>query len=123
MFLHPVKLFELVSFQGIVQYSCWLATLFSGLQHHGLTSRRLCTGVARGCGWQDMGAWVNLGAFYIVGLPTATVLAYYFHFNGRVGVLTDACVVIVYRTGIFLTAGLFVIYDMFLRRNCLSPNR
>ncbi|KAJ7535558.1 hypothetical protein O6H91_12G038700 [Diphasiastrum complanatum] len=39
------------------------------------------SGVARGCGWQDFGAYTNLGSFYIVGLPLAIILAFIFHFN------------------------------------------
>lgn len=42
-------------------------------------------GVARGCGWQHWGAWTNLGAYYIVGLPAAITLAFHYHLNGRVG--------------------------------------
>jgi MATE family multidrug resistance protein len=38
-------------------------------------------GVARGCGWQAFAAVANLGAYYIVGLPLAVVLAFIFHFN------------------------------------------
>ena len=29
------------------------------------------SGVSRGCGWQHLGAYVNLGAFYLVGIPVA----------------------------------------------------
>ncbi|KAJ7559509.1 hypothetical protein O6H91_04G088500 [Diphasiastrum complanatum] len=39
------------------------------------------SGVARGCGWQDLGAYTNLGSFYILGLPCATILAFVFHSN------------------------------------------
>ncbi|KAG6553961.1 hypothetical protein Mapa_004878 [Marchantia paleacea] len=41
----------------------------------------LC-GVARGCGWQHLGAYTNLGAFYVVGIPTALLMAFHFHLNG-----------------------------------------
>ncbi|XP_078176663.1 protein DETOXIFICATION 16-like isoform X2 [Carex rostrata] len=41
------------------------------------------SGVARGCGWQKIGAFVNLGAFYAVGIPSAILLAFVFHFNGK----------------------------------------
>ncbi|CAN6445899.1 unnamed protein product [Victoria cruziana] len=40
------------------------------------------SGVARGCGWQDLGAYVNLGAFYLFGLPVSALLGFYFHFGG-----------------------------------------
>ncbi|XP_055803172.1 protein DETOXIFICATION 2-like [Solanum dulcamara] len=33
-------------------------------------------GVARGSGWQIIGAYVNLGAFYLVGIPVAVVLCF-----------------------------------------------
>lgn len=41
------------------------------------------TGVARGCGWQHIGAYVNLGAFYIGGIPTAILLGFVLHLRGR----------------------------------------
>ncbi|XP_042506474.1 protein DETOXIFICATION 13 [Macadamia integrifolia] len=41
------------------------------------------SGVARGCGWQHLGAYVNLGAFYLVGIPIATVLAFHLNFRGK----------------------------------------
>ncbi|KAH6803674.1 MATE efflux family protein, partial [Perilla frutescens var. frutescens] len=41
------------------------------------------SGVARGCGWQHLGAYVNLGAYYLVGLPAAVVLGFVFHLRGK----------------------------------------
>ncbi|XP_059072596.1 protein DETOXIFICATION 16 isoform X1 [Cryptomeria japonica] len=41
------------------------------------------SGVARGCGWQKFGAYANLGAYYMVGIPVAVLLAYVLHFGGR----------------------------------------
>lgn len=41
------------------------------------------SGVARGCGWQELGAIINLGAFYGVGVPTSALLAFEFNFGGR----------------------------------------
>ncbi|XP_024538637.1 protein DETOXIFICATION 16 [Selaginella moellendorffii] len=41
------------------------------------------SGVARGCGWQGLGAVANLGAYYIVGLPLGSVLAFFFDLKGR----------------------------------------
>ncbi|KAG0592391.1 hypothetical protein KC19_1G248300 [Ceratodon purpureus] len=41
------------------------------------------SGVARGCGWQELGAIVNLGAFYGVGVPISVILAFVFNFGGR----------------------------------------
>ncbi|KAJ1392026.1 Multi antimicrobial extrusion protein [Sesbania bispinosa] len=40
-------------------------------------------GVARGCGWQKLGAFLNLGSYYIVGVPSAVILAFVFHMKGH----------------------------------------
>ncbi|KAL9439118.1 hypothetical protein AB3S75_024725 [Citrus x aurantiifolia] len=41
------------------------------------------SGVARGCGWQKLGAYVNLGAYYLIGLPCAVYLAFVFQFGAK----------------------------------------
>ncbi|MBA0692914.1 hypothetical protein Goari_010436 [Gossypium aridum] len=41
------------------------------------------SGVAKGCGWQYIGAYVNLGAFYLIGLPVGIILGFVGHLNGR----------------------------------------
>ncbi|XP_028120227.1 protein DETOXIFICATION 16-like [Camellia sinensis] len=41
------------------------------------------SGTARGCGWQKIGAFVNLGAYYLVGLPSAIILTFVLHFGGK----------------------------------------
>ncbi|TYI36968.1 hypothetical protein ES332_A03G179300v1 [Gossypium tomentosum] len=40
------------------------------------------SGIARGCGWQHIGAYVNLGAFYLVGIPVAATLAFWLQLRG-----------------------------------------
>uniref|UniRef100_A0A0E0EWV0 Protein DETOXIFICATION n=1 Tax=Oryza meridionalis TaxID=40149 RepID=A0A0E0EWV0_9ORYZ len=40
------------------------------------------SGMLTGCGKQKIGAAVNLGAFYLVGIPMAVLLAFYLHLNG-----------------------------------------
>lgn len=40
------------------------------------------SGVARGCGWQAFGAAANLLAYYMVGLPAAVVLGFFYHLKG-----------------------------------------
>ncbi|PKI59793.1 hypothetical protein CRG98_019799 [Punica granatum] len=40
------------------------------------------SGIARGCGWQHIGAFVNLGAFYLCGIPIAVVLAFWVKIRG-----------------------------------------
>ncbi|XP_017980900.1 PREDICTED: protein DETOXIFICATION 14 [Theobroma cacao] len=41
------------------------------------------SGVARGCGWQNTAAFVNLGAYYLFGAPLAAVLAFVLHFKAK----------------------------------------
>ncbi|CAL5338873.1 unnamed protein product [Camellia sinensis] len=41
------------------------------------------SGVARGCGWQHIGAYVNLGAFYLVGIPIAAILGFWVQLRGK----------------------------------------
>lgn len=41
-------------------------------------------GVARGCGRQKICMLVNLGAYYLVGLPCAIVLTFVYNFGGKV---------------------------------------
>lgn len=40
-------------------------------------------GVARGCGWQHLGAYVNLAAFYLFGIPIAAALGFWVHLQGK----------------------------------------
>ncbi|KAB1205628.1 MATE efflux family protein 8 [Morella rubra] len=57
---------------------------------HGVLS-----GVARGCGWQDLGAYVNLGAYYLCGLPVGAILGFWVQLRGKglwVGILVGAFV-------------------------------
>lgn len=44
----------------------------------------LIIGVARGCGWQKIGACVNLGSYYLVGVPLGLLLGFHLHLGGRV---------------------------------------
>nr|KJB83408.1 hypothetical protein B456_013G246100 [Gossypium raimondii] len=41
------------------------------------------TGVARGCGWQKIGAWINLGAYHLIGTPCSVLLAFVYHLGGK----------------------------------------
>ncbi|XP_061374578.1 protein DETOXIFICATION 16-like [Gastrolobium bilobum] len=41
------------------------------------------SGTARGCGWQKIGAYINLGSYYLVGIPSAIVLAFVLHIGGK----------------------------------------
>ncbi|PON77479.1 hypothetical protein PanWU01x14_026400 [Parasponia andersonii] len=39
-------------------------------------------GIARGSGWQCLGAYVNLAAYFMVGLPLAVLLCFVLHLRG-----------------------------------------
>ena len=41
------------------------------------------SGIARGSGWQHTGAHVNLGAFYLCGIPVAVILSFLAKLRGR----------------------------------------
>ncbi|KAI5568812.1 hypothetical protein POPTR_012G051900v4 [Populus trichocarpa] len=53
------------------------------------------SGVARGCGWQKIGAYINLGSYYLVGIPIAILLAFVFHVGGKGLWLGIICALIV----------------------------
>ncbi|KAB2619798.1 MATE efflux family protein 5-like [Pyrus ussuriensis x Pyrus communis] len=40
------------------------------------------SGAARGCGWQNLCVVINLGAYYVVGIPTAVLFAFFLHIGG-----------------------------------------
>ncbi|KAL7606614.1 hypothetical protein Lser_V15G16669 [Lactuca serriola] len=41
------------------------------------------SGVAVGCGWQSFVAYVNIGCYYMVGVPLGVLLAFYFDFGAK----------------------------------------
>lgn len=50
-------------------------------------------GVARGCGWQHIGAYVNLASFYLFGIPIAILLGFWLELRGKglwIGILCGA---------------------------------
>lgn len=51
------------------------------------------TGIARGCGWQHLGAYANLGSYYLVGIPVAVMLGFLLNLKGIglwIGILTGS---------------------------------
>ncbi|KAI4346937.1 hypothetical protein L6164_007800 [Bauhinia variegata] len=51
------------------------------------------SGVARGSGWQNIGAYVNLGAYYGVGIPVSVLLGFVLQLRGKglwIGILTGS---------------------------------
>ncbi|XP_061988300.1 protein DETOXIFICATION 16-like [Rosa rugosa] len=53
------------------------------------------SGTARGCGWQKIGAYVNLGSYYLVGIPLAVLMAFILHVGGKGLWLGIICALIV----------------------------
>ena len=47
------------------------------------------SGVAVGCGWQQFVAYVNVGSYYIVGVPLGVVLGFFFNLGAKVMDLSD----------------------------------
>ncbi|KAJ4838979.1 Protein DETOXIFICATION 16 [Turnera subulata] len=41
------------------------------------------SGIVRGCGWQTIGAYINLGSYYVVGFPSGVLLAFVLHIGGK----------------------------------------
>ncbi|KAL0431353.1 UNVERIFIED_CONTAM: protein DETOXIFICATION 1 [Sesamum radiatum] len=41
------------------------------------------SGIARGSGWQHIGAYVNFGRFYLVGIPVAVLLGFTEHLKAK----------------------------------------
>ncbi|KAK4477675.1 hypothetical protein RD792_016920 [Penstemon davidsonii] len=41
------------------------------------------SGVPRGSGWQHIGAYVNLGSYYLVGVPVTLLLGFVLHLKGQ----------------------------------------
>lgn len=52
------------------------AILFNGIQP-------VLSGVAVGCGWQAFVAYVNVGCYYVVGLPVGVVLGFKFNLGAK----------------------------------------
>lgn len=53
------------------------------------------SGIVRGCGWQHIGAFVNLGAYDLVAAPVAVLLCFVAHLRGKglwIGILTGTTV-------------------------------
>ncbi|KAK9066458.1 hypothetical protein SSX86_013780 [Deinandra increscens subsp. villosa] len=66
---------EVVSYMSKVMPVLALSNFMDGIQG-------VLSGTARGCGWQKIGAAVNLGAYYIIGLPCSAILTFILHYGG-----------------------------------------
>ncbi|KAJ0900403.1 hypothetical protein HanPSC8_Chr08g0313461 [Helianthus annuus] len=55
-------------------------------------------GIARGAGWQHLGMYVNLAAFYLVGIPVAAFLGFCTSLRGEslwIGILVGAIIQVI----------------------------
>ncbi|KAI9101556.1 hypothetical protein K1719_023800 [Acacia pycnantha] len=63
---------HVASMMPILAISCFLDGTQSAL-----------SGIVRGCGWQKIGAYVNLASFYVAGVPCSVILAFVMHMNAQ----------------------------------------
>uniref|UniRef100_A0A453DW61 Protein DETOXIFICATION n=1 Tax=Aegilops tauschii subsp. strangulata TaxID=200361 RepID=A0A453DW61_AEGTS len=66
---------EVVSYVARMLLVILVVNFFDGIQC-------VLSGVARGCGWQKICAFINLGAFYVVGVPAAYIIAFVLRVGG-----------------------------------------
>ncbi|XP_073063603.1 protein DETOXIFICATION 18-like [Primulina eburnea] len=60
------------------------------------------SGVARGCGWQHLAAFINLGAYYCIGMPVAGLLGFKFKLYAKGLWIGIVCGVSVQMIGLIL---------------------
>jgi Na+-driven multidrug efflux pump len=49
-------------------------------------------GVAVGCGWQAFVAYVNVGCYYVVGIPLGCLLGFKFDLGAEVSIRIYVCI-------------------------------
>ncbi|KAL5750601.1 hypothetical protein ACOSP7_025204 [Xanthoceras sorbifolium] len=67
---------ELMRYMASIMPVLAISNFMDGMQ-------TVLSGTARGCGWQKIGAYVNLGSYYLVGLPSSIILTFVFNFGGK----------------------------------------
>ncbi|TKY44768.1 MATE efflux family protein DTX1 [Spatholobus suberectus] len=85
------------AYSNEVEVVKYVATMFPILAASNFLDGLQCvlSGTARGCGWQKIGAFVNLGSYYLVGIPSAIVFAFVLHIGGKGLWLGIICALIV----------------------------
>ncbi|TMW82196.1 hypothetical protein EJD97_006545 [Solanum chilense] len=68
--------------EEVVSYVAQMLVLLAG-SHFLDGIQSVLSGTARGCGWQKIGAVVNLGAYYLFGIPAGVILAFVYHLGGK----------------------------------------
>ncbi|XP_028757840.1 protein DETOXIFICATION 12 isoform X1 [Neltuma alba] len=67
---------EVVDYVTVMAPLVCVSVILDGLQG-------VLTGIARGCGWQHIGAYINLGAYYLCGIPLAATLSFWVKLRGK----------------------------------------
>ncbi|KAL5544919.1 hypothetical protein UlMin_008703 [Ulmus minor] len=67
---------EIINYVRIMMPLVAISSFLDGFQS-------VLSGIARGSGWQKKGAYINLAAFYLVGVPCAAVLAFVIHIKAK----------------------------------------
>ncbi|KAG9449027.1 hypothetical protein H6P81_008992 [Aristolochia fimbriata] len=73
------------------------------------------SGTCRGCGWQKIGAFVNLGAYYVAGIPCAILYAFVLHIGGKGLWMGIVCGLLV-QVGLLLTITLCTNWEQEARK-------
>ncbi|VAI93998.1 unnamed protein product [Triticum turgidum subsp. durum] len=68
------------------------------------------SGIVRGCGFQKIGSYVNLSAYYLVGIPGALCFAFVYHLGG-VGLWMGITCALVVQTVLFMSITLRTNWD------------
>ncbi|KAL3533043.1 hypothetical protein ACH5RR_006564 [Cinchona calisaya] len=68
--------------EKVVRYVAEMLLLLAG-SHILEGIQTVLSGTARGCGWQNIGAIINLGAYYLLGIPSGILLAFGYHVGGK----------------------------------------
>ncbi|KAF8010168.1 hypothetical protein BT93_J0961 [Corymbia citriodora subsp. variegata] len=79
---------QVVHYLGVMTPLICLLVFLDSLQ-------TVLSGVATGSGWQHIGAYINLGAFYLIGLPMGVVFGFVLHKRSKglwIGVLSGYAV-------------------------------
>nr|XP_043637141.1 protein DETOXIFICATION 16-like [Erigeron canadensis] len=73
------------AFSNEVEVVQYVATMLPILAASNFLDGLQCvlSGSVRGCGWQEIGAYINLGSYYLVGIPLAVLLAFVLHIGGK----------------------------------------
>ncbi|KAB1212442.1 MATE efflux family protein 6 [Morella rubra] len=86
---------EVVRYVAIMMPILAISNFLDGLQC-------VLSGTARGCGWQKIGAYVNLGSYYSVGIPAANLFAFVLHIGGKGLWLGIICALVVQVSSLFI---------------------